>query len=150
MVTLCLSPRYVSPKAGDKEIETTMERSLLWFVFAIGWACWLSGFLLTRRRRLGTAGVEGALPRPYLATAIGLPLLIFLATLPSQPPLFAPGHDLGNGFLLGGIGALLSGLVLIQGSLSVPGERSLPRAAATVASPFALGVALTAAPLLFP
>lgn len=127
-----------------------MERSLLWFVFTIGWACWLSGFLLTRRRRLGTAGIAEALPRPYLAAAIGLPLLLFLATLPSRPPLFAPGHDLGNGFLLGGIGALLSGLVLIQGSLSVPGERSLHRTAATVASPFALGVALTAAPLLLP
>lgn len=127
-----------------------MERSLVWSALAIGFACWIVGFSLTRRQRFALAGIGGALAPAYLATAIGLPILLFIATLPSRGRFFAPGHDLGNGFLLGAVGALLSSVLVIQHMLAASAETSRLRSAAVVASPFGLGVACAATPLLVP
>ena len=70
--------------------------------------------------------------------------------MPNHGPVFAPGHDLGNGFLLGALGALLSSVLLIQHLLAADGEISSLRTAAVTASPFALAVAGCSAPLLIP
>jgi len=125
-----------------------MERSLLWSVLALGWAGWLCGFLLARVRLVGAAKRLSVIPPPYLIAALVLPLLVFLATLPSRPPLFETGHGLGNGFLLGGLGALLAALVPLLSAPDTRGETNPLRSAATLAAPQAMALAMTAVPLL--
>ncbi|HZP85149.1 MAG TPA: hypothetical protein VFB21_26235 [Chthonomonadaceae bacterium] len=127
-----------------------MERSLLWSAFAIGWIGWLYGFLLTRTRQAGQE--RSGIPRPFVMAAGGLPLLVFLATLPSRPP-FAAGQGFGRGFLLGGLAALLAGWTAWHACRNLSGTgadmRSASRAAAAVAAPFALALVVAATPLLF-
>ncbi len=125
-----------------------MERSLVWSALSIGIVCWLAAFAFTRTKRFGLAGIGAALPPAFLAIAAGLPVLVFIITLPIHGKYFAPGHDLGNGFLLGAAGALLSTMLLIQNLLAGAGERSHVRSAAATACPFGLAVSCTAAPLL--
>jgi hypothetical protein len=125
-----------------------MERSLVWSALAIGLACWLVAFGLTRTKRFAFAGIENAVPPASLALAAGLPILLFVLTFPSHGKLFAPGHDLGSGFLIGAIGALLSGVLLLQNLLAGAGARGHLRIAAVTACPFALGVACAASLLL--
>src|SRR5579884_866167 len=129
-----------------------MERSLLWSAFAIGWAGWLYGLFVTRPRRSGAPSLLSGLPRLFLFTAIALPILVFLITLPQRPP-FAAGHGFGNGFLLGGFGALLAGWVLARAfvSLDASSDSALqtPCAAAAVASPYALSLVTVTIPLLW-
>jgi hypothetical protein len=126
-----------------------MERSLVWSALAIGFVCWLAAYAFTRTKRFALAGINSALPPAFLTIAAGLPALVFMITLPSHGRFFAPGHDLGNGFLLGAAGALLSAVLLIQNLLADAGERSHLRSAAVSACPFGLAVSCTAAPLLF-
>lgn len=78
-----------------------METSLLWAAFAIGAAGSLCALLLGRGR-LGFPG------RAALATAIGLPVVALVVTLPASPPLFSPGQGLGRGFALGAASALIA------------------------------------------
>jgi len=116
-----------------------MERSLVLTSVLTGFVCWLVGIVLTRRR-FGLHGIEGAIRRSILLFALIVPVVLFFATLPVREPIFAPGHDLGIGFLIGAIAALLSGVVLLQHMVTGTGERSGLRAAVTVASPFAMAV----------
>lgn len=128
-----------------------MERSLLWSAFALGWFSWLYGLLATRSQRTGSVSGEMGISRPFLRTALGLPILVFLITLPSRPP-FAAGHGLGNGFLLGGIGALLSGWVLLRAlhSEKTAASALLPsRAAIAIAAPYGMALVTAITPLLW-
>ena len=126
-----------------------MDRFLLWSVLALGWAGWLCGLLLARTRLTEAAKRLSVLPRPCLITAIALPFVVFLATLPARAPLFATGHGLGNGFLLGGLGALLSALVPLLSARNEAGHTNPLRAAGILAAPHALALGITALPLLF-
>jgi len=121
-----------------------MERSLVWSVFALGCVGWLYGMALTRARRGGAAD-EAGLARPFLVTAIVLPLLVFLATLPGRPP-FAEGQGWGRGFLLGGAGALLAAWVLLRAQRS---ENHSLQAAAVVTAPCFVALGAVAIPLLW-
>ena len=123
-----------------------MERSLVWSALAIGLTCWLVAFSRTRTKRFGLAGIDAALPPAFLYVAAGLPVLLFIVTLPSHGRIFAPGHDLGNGFLLGALGAILSGVPLIQNMMADAGERSHLR----TAGPLGLGIACASVVLLLP
>ena len=125
-----------------------MERSLVWSALAIGIASWLAAFALTRTKRFAFDRLNTAVPQVFLTAAAALPILLFLITLPSHGRLFSPGHDLGNGFLVGALGALLSSALLIQNLLAAPAERSHLRTAAVSACPFGLAVSCTAALLL--
>src|SRR5690348_2817729 len=129
-----------------------MERSLLWSAFVIGWAGWLYGLLVTRPRRSGASLLLPELSRPFLLMAIALPILVFLITLPQRPP-FSAGHGFGNGFLFGGFGALLAGWVVARAlaSLDAGSDSALqaPRAAAAVASPYAMALVAVTIPLLW-
>ncbi len=70
-----------------------------------GFGCMLAGFALSRRSTL-----PAKLPadRSFVLAAILLPVLLFLVTFPVHGKIFAPGHDLGNGILIGALGALLA------------------------------------------
>ena len=125
-----------------------MERSLLWSVLALGGAGWLCGLLLARTRLTEAAKRLSVLPRPYLVTALALPFLVFLATLPSHPPLFTTGHGLGNGFLLGGLGALLSALLPLLSSRGEEGDTNPLRPAAILSATHGMALVMTALPLL--
>ncbi len=128
-----------------------MERSLLWSAFAVGLVGWIGGWLLTRTGR-GEPKAEDGPSRPYWWTAMGLPLLIFLATLPSRPP-FAAGQGFGRGFLLGGMGALLAAWVVARSGRKAPrlqGDAAgITCAAAAVAAPYAMGLIVAVTPLLW-
>jgi hypothetical protein len=123
-----------------------MERSLLWSAIGIGCAGWLCGVLLTGKQQPAPEGgrAEGIkVPRAFLLTALALPLLIFLLTLPSTPP-FAAGQGWGRGFLLGGAGALLAAWSVLR----VPFIKSYLPAAAVVIAPYSLALIVVAVPLL--
>ena len=124
-----------------------MERGLLWSVFTLGWVGWLCGLLLARVRRGEQAGAGVGIPRPYLVTAVCVPILIFLATLPVHPPLFAAGQGFGRGFLLGGLGALLAIGSLLRACDNPAAENRTARGAA-VAGLYALALVVAVAPLL--
>jgi hypothetical protein len=122
-----------------------MERSLLWGVFAMGWVSWLLGLASARTRQTGVAREAANPPRTYLVAAVVLPLLVFVATLPSQGKFFAAGQGLGKGFLLGSVCALLAAWVpLLAGQASVVRRRI----GATVAAPCGLVLVAAVTPLL--
>jgi hypothetical protein len=118
-----------------------MERSLLLLSFALGGVAWLCGFLSSGFRGRGRS-LLGVLPPFWIAAGIATPLLVFLATLPSKPPLFAAGHGLGAGFLVGGLLGLLAVWTTLRAlDASAAGNPVSP--AGAVAAP--IGLALTAA-----
>jgi hypothetical protein len=119
-----------------------MERSLVWSAFALGCVGWLCGLLLTRGARAG-ASARLLVEKALLWTAVALPVVVFLATLPSKPP-FAVGHGLGNGFLVGGAAALLSAFILLR----LRREDNPISAAMAASAPFWAAVAAVCVPLL--
>jgi hypothetical protein len=119
-----------------------MERSLLFGASALGIVGWVLSIALARSER--TARAWQSLARPFRWTAVALPVLVFLVTLPSRAP-FSAGQGFGRGFLIGGVAALLA-------ALAVAGVRRSERAgvnAAIVAAPLWLAIPATALPLLF-
>ncbi|MCW3100554.1 MAG: hypothetical protein JWL77_6172 [Chthonomonadaceae bacterium] len=122
-----------------------MERSLLWGVFAMGWVSWLLGLAAARARQTGTGRSAAPLPRAYLVAAVVLPLLVFVATLPSQGKFFAVGQGLGKGFLLGGVCALLAAWTPL---LAGEGSDIRRRIGGTVAAPCGMALVAAVTPLL--
>jgi hypothetical protein len=66
--------------------------------------------------------------------ALTTPLLGFLVTLPTEGNFFSPGQDLGRGFLLGGVAALLAAAVSIRARRAGGIEASIGLAAAAAAT----------------
>ena len=122
-----------------------MERSLLWGVFAMGWVSWLLGLAAARARQTGTVRSAADVPRAYLIAAVVLPILVFVATLPSYGKFFAEGQGLGKGFLLGAVCALLAAWVPL---LAGEGGEIRRRIGATVAAPCGMGLVAAVTPLL--
>jgi len=140
-----------------------MERTLLWSAIAVGVVGWLCGLLLPPRtragrdsdapdaggNRAGSAGGLGAVGRPFVWLAAGVPFAVLLMTLPSRGALFSPGHGWGRGFFLGGLLALLAGWTVLR---VVRGNRrgaSGANAALLVAVPCSLALIAVALPLLY-
>jgi hypothetical protein len=120
-----------------------MERNLLLAVCSLGVVAWAAAMLLA-----GRAGPRGLrVARPSLAVGGALPILVFLATLPSRPP-FAAGHRLGWGFLIGGLAALIAFATLSRGAS--PGIENGPeRRSALLAGACFLAVAAAVAPAIW-
>src|SRR3982750_1353750 len=92
-----------------------MERNLLLLSFALGAVVWLCGYLSSGSwPRAGSTPPNTTLPRFWIIAALALPILVFLLTLPSAGTLFAPGHGLGVGFLIGGLAGLLAVWVTLR------------------------------------
>jgi len=122
-----------------------MERSLLWGVFAMGWVSWVLGLAAARARQTGTVRAIAPLPRAYLVAAAVLPLIVFVATLPSHGKWFAEGQGLGKGFVLGSVCALLAAWVPL---LAGEGSDIRRRIGATVAAPCGMALVVAVTPLL--
>lgn len=124
-----------------------MEQKLLLLTFAIGCVSWLCGVLLSRPEDNKDNG-SISLPRPILLAALILPVLVFLATLPTKGLLFSEGHGLGNGFLLGATGAFLAGWTIRRAFRSAETmDRVSPIGA--IAGPAALSLVFAVIPLLW-
>jgi hypothetical protein len=126
-----------------------MERSLLWSALAIGVFGYLCGLLMVRAGRRESGETAAALPRSAWIASVAVALLVFVATLPSRPPLFAEGHGFGNGFLLGGLAALLAGWGIGQGRHNGAAASTATQATAIVAAPCSLALVVAAVPLLW-
>ncbi len=124
-----------------------MERSLVLFALVAGFALWLGG-AAAARRNISSGALKSALPVFYPIASLVVAMLVFLVTIPSSGRFFSPGHDLGNGYLLGALGALLSGVVLSSRIGASVKSESPSQRATYVASPFALGLSGVAASLL--
>lgn len=133
----------------------SMERSFYGSALVLGVIVWFCCLMLTRgesKKRFSAFLLR--IPNAYLFAAIGVPLLGFLATLPSHPP-FASGHGLGKGLLLGALGAWLTawtvGRSLDTEKNSIEknsAEKSHAQSGAAFVAPLALGVVFTSIPLL--
>jgi hypothetical protein len=119
-----------------------MERSLLIGASALGVVGWLLSLLLARSERTDSAW--RTLAAPFRWTAVLLPVLVFLLTLPSSG-FFSEGQGFGRGFVIGGAAALLSALAIVGARVS---ERTAVNAS-LVATPLWLAIPATAIPLLF-
>lgn len=125
-----------------------MERSLLSIALAMGCGGWVCSLLLSRVRSNGMMGQNVRTLRPYLLTALALPLLGYLATLPSKTP-FAAGQGWGQGFLIGGWGAALAAFVALCAVGEDDFDLNATRATSAIVAPFSMGLAVTALPLLW-
>jgi hypothetical protein len=99
-----------------------MERVLLWASVVVGLVVYLCRFLPVARPDRSTnpppEGAVGTAPplHPTLRlVALAAPVLGLLVTLPPSGLFFSAGARLGIGFLIGGVGALLSALPLLRG-----------------------------------
>jgi hypothetical protein len=119
-----------------------MERSLLYGALALGCVGYACAIALTHGSpRAESRSTAPVLARPFIITAVLLPLLVFLATLPTRAP-FASGHGFGSGFGMGAIGALLAGWLIVR---SLRASRDVPLFGAAVsAGPLSAAVAVTA------
>jgi hypothetical protein len=114
-------------------------RLWLWVSLAIGLVTAV-GACLTAPRGGGERGRPWWVGTPAGWLALATPLAGFLVTLPAGGKVFAAGHGLGNGLLIGGIAGLLFAFVAAR---RTEGETDGNGAA------FALAAAATAIPLLF-
>jgi hypothetical protein len=116
-----------------------MENILLWASVVSGVLVFVSAFLTRREPDSASPGENWAIPPALRWTAILLPLLGLMVTLPASGA-FSAGQGLGRGFFLGGAAALLAFLPLLRGGRL--GGRDL------LAGPFGMGAAAVALPLL--
>lgn len=105
-----------------------MERVLLFVSLVVGLLVYVSRFLPQARVRVSNTLPDTTQPTvPSSGTALlvnlafAVPLLGFLATLPSKNGIFADGQHLGLGFLIGGIGALLAGIPTVRAKVASRG-----------------------------
>jgi len=118
-----------------------MERSLLYGALAlgcVGYACGVALVLARSHSGRNTRDRSIAPGRAFVVTAVLLPIVVFLATLPYRPP-FAPGHGFGSGFAIGAVGALLAAWLVVQAQST--GRDTPLFGAAISAGPLSMSVA---------
>ena len=120
-----------------------MERYLLGSALLLGIVGWLCGLLLPTGDRRGAGNVGPTRPPLPWLVAGGLPVLVFLATLPTGGPLFSAGQGWGRGFLVGGVLSLLA-VWTLRRSTAPGGDAAL-----RVQTPCALGLVAVSVSLLF-
>ncbi|BCM92912.1 hypothetical protein IAD21_04796 [Abditibacteriota bacterium] len=104
-----------------------MEHKMLWGAFAVGCAGWLCLLLLAPRGAKPTSSgssshkTEGS---PFEWLGLALPILVWLATLPTKAP-FSAGQGWGRGFLLGGLIAFISSFIVLRTSRASRNGRHL-------------------------
>jgi len=123
-----------------------MERILLFASVFIGVLVWLAASLLPPRSAAppppsSPSDTSDSVWRTPLGwTALALPFLGFILTLPTTGKVFSSGQDLGRGFLVGGIAALLAARSPLRdrdgGRPTFEGVAGLAAAAAGIAALF--------------
>lgn len=93
-----------------------MEHKMLWGTLAVGVAGWVCLLLLTALK--GNSPDTSPLPQAktpssFVWLSLALPILVWLATLPTHPP-FSAGQGWGRGFLLGGLVSFISSFVALH------------------------------------
>lgn len=92
-----------------------MEHKMLWGALAVGGAGWvcLLALSLSRRKVRGDVHFPRAMnSRVFEWLALALPLLVWLATLPTKAP-FSGGQGWGRGFFLGGLVAFIGSFIAL-------------------------------------
>ena len=125
-----------------------MERSLFGVACILGGLVWLCGALLGRMSRSEAKPPPSSLPKMIWGAVVALPILGFIVTLPSNPPLFAAGHGLGTGLLIGGLAAALAYAFSLS-SIEASGADEPPNLLHAVVSPISLGFAVVVLPSIF-
>ena len=120
-----------------------MERMSYFAALSMGVAGLLCGLILARRRS-GAAEVF----RSQWALGLGLPLIVFIATLPSRPP-FGSGQGFGRGFLLGGLGAMLAGWLVLRAERRDESRSGGMASILALVSPQSVGLIVAVSPLLW-
>ena len=120
-----------------------MERMSYFVALSMGVAGLLCGLILAKRR---SAAAE--ISRSQWAFGLGLPLLFFVATLPSRPP-FGSGQGFGRGFLLGGLGAMLAGWLVLRAERRDESRSGGMASTLALVSPQSVGLLVAVAPLVW-
>ena len=124
-----------------------MERNLLLLSLALGGVVWFFGFLSSVSWGRAAPPTPAPLPRFWLITALAVPVIVFLATLPTTPPLFAPGHAMGTGFLIGGLAGTLAIWTILR-AVAVAHRSEPVSASAAIAAPIGLALLVATIPSL--
>ena len=125
-----------------------MERTLLLFAGGIGfllWACSQWGF---RSVASDVRENKSSESKYFWMLALALPVMGFIVSTPSNPPLFAAGHGLGTGFLIGGLAAALACWFFVKAHFETE-ENSAPSLLKTFVAPAGLALAVSTIPSLF-
>ena len=122
-----------------------MERSLLWICFALGFIGYLCGYQFSLRKREEGESCERLSASPLWLAALLTAALFILTSLLSRPP-FSPGHVLGEGYLIGAVGAALAAIVAFR---IRPGGQSAILSAAAITAPWFIASLACAGLLLF-
>ena len=125
-----------------------MERSLLLLSLALGAGVWLCAWLSAMAGARSAPPGSSLLPRFWLAAAASVAVIVFIATLPTGAPVFAAGHGLGLGFLIGGLTGAL-GVWTAARALGAAENGEPVSAAAVLAGPFGLALCAAAIPPLW-
>ena len=120
-----------------------MERMSYFVALSMGMAGLLCGLILAKRR-----SVAAEIARSQWALGFGLPLLVFVATLPSRPP-FGSGQGFGRGFLLGGLGAMLAGWLVLRAERRDESRSGGMASVLALVSPQSVGLIVAVSPLLW-
>lgn len=102
-----------------------MEHKMLWGALLVGGAGWVCLLLLAALRRTSTSLVTapGAhFSRAFSWFALALPVLVWMASLPTKAP-FSSGQGYGRGFLLGGV-VCWAGTFVVLHSAKNRGDRA--------------------------
>lgn len=105
----------------------SMERTLLLLGLLLGAAGFGASLALNRPSSASFADRE----KPFWFFAFLLPVAVFLATLPAQPP-FSGGGGFGRGFLVGAICSLVAAFLIPRGENSARISPSAPQFLAVV------------------
>lgn len=127
-----------------------MENTMMWVALGIGFTGWLFTFLLAAAPTRPGRGAATSQESPGIETsfwwlALLLPLVVWLLTLPTNPP-FSSGQGWGRGFLMGGLASAATALALFKAQLR-PGNAYLLRSSAT--SPLFAAITVACIPLMW-
>lgn len=122
-----------------------MESLIKWVVLGIGLAGIIPLAVMARsggepRRPASELGRSGEFAALYVVLGT---VVLFLLTIPSEPPVFAPGMRMGYGILIGGLLGALAGVLSARAYSGTPWSRSITACGVTCTAILGVGLILT-------